>query len=232
MMYFKRTTITALAALAMILTAAQANADIETQTIPFSHVEGETGFPFFTIDLFDTQGGTRTLTGVNLSLDATSTLEVFTENLGGQPINNWGFDFGVFPHFELLSAKKAAFFFDQAFYPTVNLNLAAADGVEGSGPDYAHIPARSIDLDDSIDVGAFEIINFIGAGTTDAFIGLPFFFPFPPGSTDTSWNRSETGALTITYDYVPEPSAIALLGGGALLALRRRRGQSSRQLKG
>ncbi|GJM24856.1 MAG: hypothetical protein DHS20C16_12710 [Phycisphaerae bacterium] len=218
----KRTAVATLAGLAAILTASSVNADIQTQVIPLSHVEGD-GFPTFSFDLFDTMGGTRTLTGVNLTLDATSTLEVFTENLGSQPINNWDFDFAVLPLFEILGVKKASFPFEGAPYPTVTLNLDAADGVQGSGPDYAHIPERSISLDDSVDVNTFEIFNFEGVGTVDAFVGLPFLIPFPPGPTDTSWIRSETGTLTITYDYVPEPSAIALLGGGAALALRRRR---------
>lgn len=206
-----------------LLAATSAQAGIQTQVIPFNHTEGQ-GFPTFSIDYFDTMGGARTLTGVTIDLDATSTLEVFTENIGNQPINNWNFDFAVLPTLEILDFKKLAFSFAQADYPTVVLNLDPSDGVPGSGPDFAHIPERTIDLTDTINVGLGETAAFNGVGSVDAFLGLPFLIPFPPGPTDTSWIRSETGTLTVTYEYVPEPSSLTLMTiCGAIICIRRRR---------
>ncbi|MCG8405910.1 MAG: PEP-CTERM sorting domain-containing protein [Phycisphaerales bacterium] len=213
------------AGILIMLAGAPAQAGIQTQVIPFSHDEGE-GFPFFTIDYFDTMGGARTLTGVTIDLAATSTLEVTTENLGNQPINNWNFNFGVLPSMEILDFKKLAFFFDPVDYPTVVLNLAPNDGTPGSGPDFALIPERTVDIMDTINVGPGDVPSFIGSGSVDAFLGLPFLFPFPPGPTDTNWIRNETGTLTVTYEYVPEPSSLALMCVcGAFICGRRRRAQ-------
>ncbi len=221
----RRLSILSWAASAVIaLSNAATHAATETQVIPFSHTEGN-GFPTFSIDYFDTLGGSRTLTGVTIELAGTSTLEAFTENLGDQPINDWNFDFAVLPVLEILDFKKFAVPFDQADYPTVVLDLAASDGVEGSGPDFAHIPERMIDLADVVDIGPGDLALFTGTGSVDAFLGLPFLFPFPPGPTDTSWERSEAGTLTVTYTYVPEPTTMSLLslGGISLVARRRQR---------
>ncbi|GJM24855.1 MAG: hypothetical protein DHS20C16_12700 [Phycisphaerae bacterium] len=208
-----------LVALGLITSTAQAT--IVTQTIPFDHTGGL--FPQFTIDYFDTMGGSRMLTGVTIELDGVADLDVSAENLSNTPANGWFLDAAILPRFELLNAEKTSFGIGASPYPLFSANLAASDGEEGSGPDFIQFPTGSVNLHGDIDLNPIDFGIFEGAGSVDAMLALPLSFAIPPLLVDFSTDRHEVGSLVVTYEYVPEPSTLALLSIGGTLLVRRKR---------
>lgn len=198
-----------------------AYAAMMTQVLPFDYVGGP--FPEFTIDKFDSMGGTRTLTGVTIELDSTTSLDVNAENFSDAPVNDWFVDFAVFPRLEILDAKKTSFPLGAAGFPHLTADLAPSDGVEGSGDDFIQFPTTSVNIHGDAELLPSEFPLFEGSGSSTALLTLPLSIAIPPVPVSFDFSRRDVGTVSVTYEYVPEPSTFVLLTLGGMLALRRRR---------
>ncbi len=207
-------------ALGVALFVGGVQAASETQVLSFDYSGGPP--PQFTIEKFDSQGGTRTLTGVTISFDATSSLDVFAENQSDAPVDDWFVDLAVLPRFELLDAKKSSFGLGGSGFPQLMADLGPSDGVPGSGEDFIQFPTVSVKLHSHFDLFPQDVALFDGGGTVDGLLALPLSIAIPPLPVAFDLTRNDVGALTITYQYVPEPSVLSLLTFGGLLFVRRR----------
>lgn len=194
---------------------------IETQTLNF-------GFPLspgnetLTFNQFDDLGGSRTLTRVELILDATVTGDATAENDSSLPAPNFTLDLTglIDATFSTLSATAGINNqFAQALDASDNGGVA-----NGSGPDFHDFGnVGGSDADDDNEFSSFA--SYIGTGTIDADVNGSAGFSFS-GTTDATLgidNLGATGTVTINYYWVPAPGAAALLGLGGLAAARRRR---------
>ncbi|MCG8405909.1 MAG: PEP-CTERM sorting domain-containing protein [Phycisphaerales bacterium] len=198
------------------------HAALQTQVFPFDYAGGP--FPEFTIDKFDSMGGTRTLTGVTIELDGTTSLDVQAENFSNAPVTDWFVDFAVFPRLEILDAKKTSFPLGTAGFPHFEADFAPSDGIEGSGDDFVQFPTAVADIHADIEVFPADFPIFQGGGSSPALLTLPFSIAIPPGPIGFDFSRRDVGTVSLTYEYVPEPSTFALLTLGGVLITRRRRG--------
>ncbi len=210
-----------LAVVVVGLSTGPAQATVITQTFAIDH--GEEPFPQLSLDYFDTMGGTRTLTGVSIELDAVASLDINAENLSASPVTGWFLDSAILPRFEILDAKKSSFGIGASPYPLLSADFAASDGVEGSGPDFVQFETNSTNLHGDIDFNPIDFALFEGIGSVDALLNLPLSFAIPPLPIGFAATRHEVGSLVVTYEYVPEPSTLAMLSIGGTLLMRRKR---------
>jgi hypothetical protein len=88
-------------------------------------------------------------------------------------------------------------------------------------------PGAGDDFGGSDTYSSGGVVDLIGLGLdfnlgADGILGLDFFENFDDFS-DTAEGLWKQGALTIQYEVIPAPSALALMGLGGLVATRRRR---------
>lgn len=212
---------TLIATAALLCAAGAANAAMVMQTLPY-------GFPLspgdqtLAFDQFDPALGT--LTKVELFLDGFMGASATAENDSALDA----------PAFSLsLSGNMSATFGTLSAVGLVNTAFAQALGASdnggvanGSGPDFHDfgVVGDVFGDDDSTMVG---LAPFIGLNTIDADISGSAGFSFQ-GSTDATLGIDQLGAfgevkVIYTYDPIPAPGAMALLGLAGIAGLRRRR---------
>jgi len=195
------------------------------------------GSSVLTFSQFDTQGGTRTLTGVNVALTFTKTggsLSVDNDSVnggtltlshslvGGLTSTDVGLVNGSFQTF--LSGVEAV--------SSTSHNIAGNDGdsdtsFDTGGPDYySWLPADAT-LNAAGDIFSGALGGYIGNGTFALlFTANQAVNITGLGGLQQAFTVSNVaGSATVTYTYttlIPEPS-IAALGGLSLLGLLRRR---------
>lgn len=209
-----------LAVAALAAAAGTASAAVETWNqawaFPLSPNDATLVFP-----KFDTLGGTRVLTKVEMLTNSTMTANVTAENDSVIPAPGFGVNlsgfvtvaFGSLNGFNALSQGASA-------------GVAATDGISGSGPDFHDFGALADSGSGATDTTS-GLAAFIAPGTISAFVHGEGGFSVT-GSTNSSNNVSNfmgSGDVTINYywEAVPAPASLALLGMGGLVIGRRRR---------
>lgn len=232
------------------LSPAGAVADTISQTVAFDY-DVNFGVSFPVIEGFDTEGGTRELTGVTFAFDHNFDLDLYLESTGPTAVSagDFSLDLAYLTLFQLGPAEAnppllgpGALFVDD-----ITGALSAYDGVPGNdGPDSFR---RSYDDAFTLvqvygqqDADVLNALTHVGPLTT-VFGGFTELFfqwnndpgwPFPPSGvpeypTDAaiwvSWsNFRHFGEIEVTYEYapVPEPTSALLLAALSALGLRRR----------
>lgn len=224
--------------LALALAAGVASADTTSQSIAIDldTDRGDFGTNLM-FDQFDTMGGTRELTGVNLKLNAVMSVEARAESYHPDFIaaDTWSADIY---HNAFLS-----FFADAGSAPFYGLGGVVIAGLTGdltpgSGdpfdPFNPGTPGDPIfaEYSDSIDsvvatsAGFFDY--FTGTGSIEGLLG-----PFTDITVDSGFpiyveatRMTQLGTLTLEYEYnvVPAPAGLAAFVGLGAIASRRRRG--------
>jgi len=173
-----------------------------------------------TLDKFDDAGGTLTLTKVTLVMTAEVGSNITVENDSSLPA----------PDFEIsLTGLVTATAQDLAVTAAMSESWACSldpnDTFPGTGPDF-HDFGYLGDIDaDSDEIPPGDLGYYVGSGgdtTFDVNIEGSAGWGFS-GSTNATLVVSGLGAsgcVTVTYEYVPEPSTICLLACGLLLLRR------------
>ncbi|MEM1184570.1 MAG: PEP-CTERM sorting domain-containing protein [Planctomycetota bacterium] len=202
-----------------------------------------------TFDQFDTMNGTRVLTGVTLNYEADLFVEATAQSFFDEPIASGTWSADVF-HNVLLAFNDPnggdgdddddgplpAPFFGLGGILISQFTGDLGPGIPGlGGPFDPGTPGDPItsEFGDSINStltsDPFFDSFFTGSGTVDAFIG-PFvdILVSPPPAGQISVFASELtqfGTLSLTYEFevVPAPGALAAIGLGAMMTVRRRR---------
>ena len=177
---------------------------------------------------FDTMGGTRRLTGVSLSYEASFELELLAENSNGTGLSGgeWFVDPAVSYNFFFLDTYSIGAVGNWTA-GSLTADLAASDGVAGSGDDSAVFTFSDV-IGGSASVLEEDSAPFIGSGSLEAelyaYLSLGISAPPPFFDFDVT-AHSHMGVYTLSYAYevVPAPSsaAVAAIAGGWLARRRR-----------
>ncbi|GJM19333.1 MAG: hypothetical protein DHS20C14_15460 [Phycisphaeraceae bacterium] len=183
----------------------------------------------FTMDSFDTMGGTRQLTDIKVNIDGQYTIEHFVENLEDRAITADEYFFEPFVATTLNLAGLSTGAIASVGWGALSTDLEAADGVEGSGADYYQWNfGGGISNELYFLETFFPAFETNGAGTIEGTLGVfndLLLTPPPPLFDVGTQNHSHTGSFTLTYIYdtVPAPGTAGVLALAGLAAARRRR---------
>lgn len=223
---------TVLAVLALV--AGAAGADTVTQDLAFDW-NAETGLEIGSFDAFDDAGGTRILTGVNVSIDGQAQWDLTLLNYSAQAFGPDDWHAEGFANFnvhlgEFGSGVERIVGYIEFEGLTGELGAGSGDPIFGDPGDPAVSASYTTDLlaAFSLDPSEFGVVTSGPVlarilGFTDVVIGGPDGAPgIIVGETDL---LGATGVLTLSYEFttVPAPSALALLTGAGILGARRRR---------
>jgi hypothetical protein len=108
---------------------------------------------------------------------------------------------------------------------TVGADDGDGGGVQNTGPDYDGTNFTSVSNSDTGSVGVFAFGGYTGTGTFVINVsGAQSFDTGAIGGAAVAIDPAAvSGDVTLTYTYIPEPSAALLAGLGMLAVLRRRR---------
>lgn len=181
---------------------------------------------FFEVPQFDTQEGSRQLTGVTFFLEGSYSIDMLVENLEsfGVEDGEWFVESALF--MDLWLADGPIGVLDADLLGVESGDLAANDGNPLTGPD---VMAWSYNgsVDGSVSVPEERLDEFVGTGTITAgiypFLSLAINAP-PPLYDLWILDHLNSGLVTVQYDFVniPAPTSMALLGLAGLARRRRR----------
>lgn len=198
------------------------------------------------IELFDTLGGTRQLTGVQLAVTGTLQAEVVVQNFGPTIAADGTWE--VLPDF-----VTAFSVFDESgegegedegggggepdsFFQTfggfsgdpITGDIPAGDGGGpfGGNPGIFTVTTSGA-LDAALNLSDFAFFERDVPTTLD-WISTPFFFPevfSDPGVSIAAGTGDllQQASITVTYSFIPAPASVGLLAVAGLAATRRRR---------
>jgi hypothetical protein len=222
---------------ALLAVTGSLKAESVTQTNTFSGTPNYTSY--LTFNKFDTLGGTRTLTGVNVSISLLTTAQgrVGVDNDGGSPASGtvtMGTSLNVIKH----TGSSNPLIMDEngdglsPIYATTSksMSLAADDGdtttYSTAGGDYDIMNVLATQSSSSIVIGSDYWVKYTGTGTFvfDATSAQSTDFSSFGGAQVQMDPMSSLGTVVVRYDFIPEPataSMMALVSGIGFLIRRR-----------
>lgn len=224
---------------ATLLTASVAVAATETHSVSYSYSLADDGdiYPRLRLPGFDDMGGTRTLTGVEVRVEAEIAASLAIENMNNAPLSGWSLE-GDHLVLNSLEREDPKNFGPFSFLGGLGIEpftatLASNDGVPGSGADF-FVFSDTVTIDSLIAMdlsyldffkGGGEVISVVGP-FTEWFLGEATQYDPKLGIGDatvefTKVSQAGTYSLVYHYDIVPEPSALVTLAG-AFVSRRRR----------
>ena len=226
---------------ALLLASPSAFAAVETHSVNYTYSLATNGdiYPRLHLPGFDDMSGQRTLTRVDVRVQADVSATIAIENMTSAPLGGWTLEGQhlVLTGFEREDPKIFGpfAFLGGLFLEPITGTLAPSDGTQGSGPDYLATPS-SATIDSTLEMDPSYLDFFNGGGEVVAVIG-PFTEFFLDGATlydpklqtgdaTVAWTAlAQTGTLSVIYEYtaVPEPTAALTLAGAAMLFVRFRR---------
>lgn len=215
-------------------------ADVQTQDVPYQVLITDPELPRLIFQGFDDMGGQRTLTNVEVRVQATVSATIAVENMKSTPLTDWAVEGQhlVIAGFNREVPKQFGPF---QFMGGVGIEpfgapLQPNDGTPGSGPDFlSHGESTPIDVTIPFEAeflsfftGPGEIVGFAGPFTEMLLDNLTHWDPdTQTGDAIVEFTElTQTGTLSLIYTYttVPEPtSAITGFAAIAMFAARRRR---------
>ena len=167
---------------------------------------------------FDNQGGTRILERVTLMYGILASANVAVENEAGYPdmlSMTFTVHLGVTPWPSPVD-----------MYNEYTSDLAATDGVPGSGPDFYDFGTLSVDGGGGYWETTSDLAWFSSGNPEDEFVfngSAGITLDGPTVLTVSDLTASMNATLTYEYSVVPEPATVLLFGLGGLAAMRKRR---------
>ena len=229
----------ALAALLLAGSAADAATEVHSRNYSYSLAINGDNYPRLGLPGFDDMNGQRTLTRVDVRVQADVSATIAIENMTSAPLSGWTLEGQhlVLTGFEREDPKTFGpfAFLGGLFIEPITGTLAPTDGTQGSGPDYLATPS-STTIDSTLDMDPSYLDFFNGGGEVIAVVG-PFTEFFLDGATlyDPKLHTgdatvefaslAQTGTFSVIYEYtaVPEPAVGLAIAGTATLFVRFRR---------
>lgn len=199
---------TGLVLIAYLGLTAPARADVITTSASF------TSFGPVSLERFDTMGGTRVLTAVDITYTVDPlTIFIHGENFRSTPVTTTA-TLGGLVTFSGPPSANISF----PVNGSETYTLGPSDGVAGSGPDYFEDAVEFTFFGTRVGVPS----QFIGTGNFPLTVGGGGPVGFSPTiNHPSSFPASIEGTVAVTYTFdslvtVPEPSTIVLFGVGTL----------------
>jgi hypothetical protein len=214
-------------------------ADTETHTVSYQSLITDPDQPRLIFPGFDDMNGQRTLTGVDVRVQANVSATISVENMTANTLTDWAVE-GEHLVIAGFKREEPESFGPFAFLGGLNIapftgTLLPNDGTPGSGPDFlAHSESTPIDVTNTFEPefleffnGPGEIVGFAGPFTEFLLDNLTMWDPDnQTGDATVGFTElTQTGSLSLvyTYDTVPEPTSALACAGIVLLATRRHR---------
>ncbi len=215
-----------LLALVAAAAALPAAADVQTQQAEFLwDVQAANEPVALEFAAFDDMGGSRVLTGVNVSFESIYSLNLLAENGEDFAITSdqWFVEALTLMQIDIGGLFLGAL--DVEGFGLLSADLAANDGVSMEGPDSVFWGFKG-EMSGGVDIDPLDFGVFRGGETisADLYPFLSLSIPFPPPFFDLYvTDHFHLGTATVTYEYVPAPATLAPLALVGLGAARRRR---------
>lgn len=161
---------------------------------------------------FDTQNGTRVLTGVTLIMDGTYDLTMWAENQEERAItqDEWFVESGLLMMFNFDGLDLGAI--TGSGLGIYSVDLAANDGMQYQGDDYTEWTYADV-IGTSIDIRSEDFGIFRGEGLLDATM-YPYLSltipPPPPFFWTDAKSHVHTGVFTLQYEWQPSAAAVVV----------------------
>ena len=219
-------------------------ADVETHSVNYQLLITDPELPRLIFPGFDDMGGQRTLTQVEVRVQANVSATIAVENMTANTLSEWAVEGEhlVIAGFNREVPKQFGPF---QFMGGLNIEpfgapLQPNDGTPGSGHDVlSHSESTPIDVTIAFEPeflsffnGPGEIVGFAGPFTEMLLDNITMYNPDDQtGDATVEFTElTQTGSLSLIYTFtaVPEPtSAIAGFAAIAMLGTRRRRGEGA-----